>query len=50
MPTGQFGFAGGYRSVGGLYHYGQRFYDPSEMRWTQPDPIDQTGDLLQGNR
>ena len=50
VPTGQFGFAGGYRSVGGMYHYGQRFYDPLIMRWTQADPLDQTGDLREGNR
>ncbi len=50
VPTGQFGFAAGYRSVGGLYHYGQRYYDPADMRWTQPDPLDQTGDLREGNR
>jgi RHS repeat-associated protein len=50
VAQGQFGFAAGYRSVGGLYHYGQRYYDPADMRWTQPDPLDQTGDLRQGNR
>ncbi len=21
-----------------LYHYGQRYYDPTTGRWTQPDP------------
>ena len=50
VAQGQFGFAGGYRSAGGLYHYGQRFYDPATMRWTQADPLDQTGDLREGNR
>jgi len=50
VPPGQFGFAAGYRSVAGLYHFGQRYYDPADMRWTQPDPLDQTGDLRQGNR
>jgi len=50
VPTSQFGFAAGYRSVGGLYHYGQRYYDPDSMRWTQPDPLDQTGDPREGNR
>ncbi len=50
-PGGQFGFAGGYRTTAaGLYHYGQRFYDPALMRWTQTDPLDQTGDLREGNR
>lgn len=49
VPGGQFGFAGGYRSVAGLYHYGQRYYDPAIERWTQTDPLDQTGDLVDGN-
>jgi RHS repeat-associated protein len=50
IGQGQFGFASGLRSVGGMYHFGQRYYDPSLMRWTQPDPLDQTGDLREGNR
>lgn len=50
VPQGQFGFAGGYRSVGGTYHYGQRYYDPLSMHWTQTDPLDQAGDLREGNR
>ncbi|HEX2087294.1 MAG TPA: DNRLRE domain-containing protein [Solirubrobacteraceae bacterium] len=50
IANGQFGFAGGYRSVGGMYHFGQRYYDPALMRWTQPDPLDQAGDLREGNR
>lgn len=51
VAGGEFGFAGGYRTtMGGLYHYGQRFYDPGQMRWTQTDPLDQTGDLSEGNR
>lgn len=49
VPDGQFGFGGGYRSAGGLYHYGARYYDPTSMRWTQTDPLDQTGDLREGN-
>lgn len=49
IPNGYVGFAGGYRSVGGLYHFGQRYYDPSAMRWTQTDPLDQTGDVRDGN-
>jgi RHS repeat-associated protein len=52
-------FAGGYVDRDGstdpdasraLHHFGQRFYDPKTGRWTQPDPIDQTGDLREGNR
>ncbi len=50
VATGQFGFAAGYRTVGGLYHYGQRYYDPADMRWTQPDPLDQSGDVREANR
>jgi RHS repeat-associated protein len=32
------------------YHFGQREYDPQLMRWTQPDPLLNTGDLKQSNR
>jgi RHS repeat-associated protein len=28
--------------------FGERYYDPSNLRWSQPDPIDQTG-IRQGN-
>lgn len=41
-------FQGGYHTSGGntgvgnvpngLYHYGERYYDPTTGRWTQPDP------------
>jgi RHS repeat-associated protein len=44
-------FQGGYHLVGGnagagslpndLYHYGERFYDPTSGRWSQPDPLNQ---------
>jgi RHS repeat-associated protein len=43
-----FGYKGGYRMPGGnkgettvangLYHYGQRYYDPTTGRWTQLEP------------
>lgn len=36
--------------VGGLYHYGARFYDPSTAMWTQQDPLNQIGSLTQANR
>jgi RHS repeat-associated protein len=49
-----FGYKSGYRMPGGnkgegnvtnvtnvLYHYGQRYYDPTTGRWTQQDPLDQ---------
>ncbi len=55
-----FGFQGGYRMAGGnagagnvsngLYHFGQRFYDPTVGRWTQQDPLDQLGDPVQADR
>jgi RHS repeat-associated protein len=54
-----FGFQSGYRLAGGntglgtigngLYHFGQRYYDPTTGRWTQPDPIDQIADLRQAD-
>jgi RHS repeat-associated protein len=45
-----FQFAGGYRMANGLYHFGQRYYDPVIGRFTQQDPLDRVGDLRQGNR
>ena len=33
------GFAGGYLDTTGLYHFGDRYYDPSVGRWTQQDPV-----------
>jgi RHS repeat-associated protein len=33
------GFAGGYLDTTGLYHFGDRYYDPSVGRWTQQDPM-----------
>ena len=55
-----FGFKSGYRMPGGnkgegnvtnaLYHYGQRYYDPTTGRWTQQDPVDRLGSTTQGNR
>jgi len=46
-----FRFAGGYQdeTTSKLVHFGQRLYDPTQGRWTQPDPLDQSGDLRQGN-
>ena len=43
------GYAGGYQT-GGLYHFGQRYYDPTSARWTQQDPLNQFDDLREGNR
>jgi len=45
-----FQFAGGYRMPSGMYHFGQRYYDPVIGRFTQQDPLDQVADLRQGNR
>jgi RHS repeat-associated protein len=48
-----FRFAGGYRTGSGfgeMYKFGARNYNPVLGRWTQPDPIDQAGDLQEGNR
>lgn len=42
--------AGSGHQVAGLYHYGARYYNPTTARWTQPDPLDQIGDLRQANR
>ncbi len=46
-----FRYAGQYRSTSlALYKMGLRYYDMKIGRWTQPDPLDQTGDLTDGNR
>jgi RHS repeat-associated protein len=34
-----FGYVSGYRTTGGLYHFGSRYYNPADQRWTTPDPI-----------
>jgi RHS repeat-associated protein len=44
-----FMFQGGYHTLGGdagtgnvpngLYHFGERYYNPTTGRWTQPDPL-----------
>jgi RHS repeat-associated protein len=43
-------YAGGQLDTTGLYHYGERYYDPNTMRWTQQDPINQGASLTQANR
>jgi RHS repeat-associated protein len=55
-----FGYKSGYRMPGGnkglgnvsngLYHYGQRYYDPTTGRWTQPDPLAQVASPVQADR
>jgi RHS repeat-associated protein len=54
-----FGYKGGYRMPGGnkgegnvtngLYHYGERYYDPTTGRWTQQDPTSHLGSATQGD-
>jgi len=51
VTQGQLCFAGGYRAVGGLCHFGQRYLDPALGRWTQPErrsPVWSSGS--EGNR
>jgi RHS repeat-associated protein len=49
-PT-SFRYAGGlYSSSVALHKFGERWYDQSLDRWTQQDPLDQSGDLKEGNR
>jgi RHS repeat-associated protein len=55
-----FGFKGGYRMPGGnvgkgnvangLYHFGQRYYDPTTGRWTQQDPLNLVSVPTQADR
>jgi RHS repeat-associated protein len=55
-PTGPwttstpFRYAGGEADATGLYHYGQRYYNPTDGRWTQQDPLNQASDVGQANR
>ena len=44
------GYAQGLQGPAGLYHYGQRYYDPTTARWTQQDPLNQITDPSQANR
>lgn len=44
------GYAGGVRAPGGLTHFGARYYNASDGRWTQQDPIDQVESLQEANR
>ncbi len=42
-------FAGGHDVGSGLYHFGQRHYDPGTARWTQQDALFRVADLGQAN-
>ncbi len=48
--TSRFGYAQGENIGAGLTHYGERYYDPAIMRWTQPDPLLNEGDIREANR
>jgi RHS repeat-associated protein len=41
-------YAGGL-TIGGLDHFGARYYDPTTATWTQPDPINHISSLAQAN-
>jgi RHS repeat-associated protein len=43
-------YAGGYQTEAGLYHFGMRYYDPENKRWTQEDPVAAPDDLIGQNR
>jgi RHS repeat-associated protein len=51
-PVGApFRFAGGSYSVStGLYKFGERYYDATQGRWTQQDPLDQPLEMHGWNR
>jgi RHS repeat-associated protein len=45
-----YGYAGGERISGNkILRFGERFYSPELMRWTQPDPLDQPESLTEAN-
>ncbi|MTV26604.1 hypothetical protein FTX61_14445 [Nitriliruptoraceae bacterium ZYF776] len=43
-------FTGAYQDPTGLYHIGERYYDPDLGRWTQQDPVVDALDPQQWNR
>lgn len=40
-------YRGAFTLAGGMTHFGHRYYDPVTAQWTQPDPLDQPGDIRQ---
>lgn len=49
-PANPWRFTGSYQDPTGFYKMGVRYYAPSLMRWAQPDPFGQAGDLRSGDR
>ena len=45
-----FGFQGGFRAPASLTHFGDRYENPSDARWTQQDPLQQINSLTQNDR
>jgi RHS repeat-associated protein len=43
-----FAFQDGYQTTAGLYHFGQRYENPADARWTQSDPAGQVSSLTEG--
>ncbi len=45
-----FGFQDGYQTVPGLYHYGARYLNSGDARWTQQDSLQHISSLTQNDR
>jgi len=45
-----YGFQSGYLTTPGYYHYGARYYNPSQLSWTQQDPLTNITSLTQQDR
>ena len=45
-----FAFQDGYQTTSGLVHFGARYLNPSDARWTQEDPLNDRSSLTQSNR
>jgi RHS repeat-associated protein len=56
LPNNPFRFASGYTVFSNssnhalLYKFGQRYYQPDQGRWTQPDSVDHSSDPAQADR
>jgi RHS repeat-associated protein len=55
LPSNPFRFAGGYTVFSDssnhvlMYKFGERYYQPDQGRWTQPDSVDHAGDPAQAS-